>query len=1379
MSASISPSTWVKQVQQSQAAHRISSIRPEDHNGAHEFQFRSARVIQEVVDENEESELESDYIDVTESEEEEIITQVPVEKVIDVYETESASGYTSATPSNSASVSPHYNLDTHGVMSSKKSKENNKNTKNTRISKPVAKPRHRRQSVPILGPRGHSQGHSHGHSHGHSLPQHPHKGNLQQLHEQRTGTHISHHEQRHRGKNHSVESEGEFRSPNAENHPPSTPAMRPPLGSVTEEQKDREQGLQHDLQHLNDLSIHNGSAHGRSLIMDHIEEHQLHTQQRGDKSNKKQNKKPKMSIIQPQALEFDSLVSPAPPSILAKTQQESVPQSTRKRRVTSNSVLSPLAPTRAAHDTPHFSNIHKQMDSVLRFGRSNNVNINVGIDNENEVDGMNGVDAGGMSLDGSGDPEDHEDVGHEEQNGDSRGVSPIDGQREHSQASSLARIQAVTEIGKTTGDICSGLENAFKGLKAIFPSPAISGKPSARPSAVYNGNEDEDEDGDHDMEQHSEPEVEDHVAQQSGQQIGQHPDDKHRGNRSRDSRSKSRSNSNSRSRGKEQTRKQEVVEHEEEEEGNVESEDNQDIGSSHRSPSPSKSKSPPKRRRSARIAKKLKSVISDEELDLSNIDRRSRRNRSRTKQKSKIQTKSTPKSLNNSNSRSRSRSRSKTNKRNKSKTTKNTKGKRAESEVTEQSRYEATTQTDTDKELPPFIADDDDAVLLDDPPLPSTKVKGKKVVSRTKGQRGIASSGGRKRAQPQTQPQTQSRTPSPRRSSDRESEHNNNEEPEDYGNGVLSTVRRRTTRHSMMSAQSNRSMISNISAISGVSSIASNRSRTKTLRSRKDDTLTTPFSDQDDVEEEEEVGTFGTPKSDKTRNRRSRSGGRKKRTNAQKQNRTKSPVSKRQSARNKREMNQSSVSLDHVEVNQDFDDFNDFGGGHDDGGFDGNQQYEQYQDDDDDVAVPFDSPNHNEVAEEKLEIESQRSDESDTPSGGPSKSKKSSSTRTSRSNPTRSKSKSSKTSKKKKGRSQKKAKTDKDKKEKKKKTKKSKSNKTSRRRNRKRKVSDTDLSESPEPDRKRPRLSQVVVKPTSVPPPDPENGTTLRRSKRVRFKPLAFWANERIAPTTEMLTYDTVKESFEKGEQSEIILGQHDELTHFQTRQQKKSKRKRSSKRSGKSGGKSGGKSNGKKNKSKRKRKKKEEESSVEPDSEDEEEVDTVPFDGTAWIYDSVNDNMIQKCVAKTKKCVKLVELAFRPPEEEDENHNGGGGQPANNSVSKVRGAKGLEEESFSCGILEIPPSSEKHPEISFFTEQFFVHKCEAKKLQFKLGDDEFLLSRGSMFFVPPENEYSLRNLSKTHPVQLIFTLIKQKERVEEDGMTQMSQTQLTGSQEY
>ncbi len=135
-------------------------------------------------------------------------------------------------------------------------------------------------------------------------------------------------------------------------------------------------------------------------------------------------------------------------------------------------------------------------------------------------------------------------------------------------------------------------------------------------------------------------------------------------------------------------------------------------------------------------------------------------------------------------------------------------------------------------------------------------------------------------------------------------------------------------------------------------------------------------------------------------------------------------------------------------------------------------------------------------------------------------------------------------------------------------------------------------------------------------------------------------------------------------------------------------------------------------------------------------------FDGTVWVYDTFSDTMTEKCVAQTKECIKLVPLSLAQ-EDNDENN-------------VTRGAKGLEENGFSCGILEIPPGSKKEIETAFGIETFFVHFCEKSKLQFNVGDnDGKYLSTGSMLFVPPDNEYELINLSETIPAQLIFTLIK------------------------
>eukprot|EP00486_Rosalina_sp_Unknown_P006376 CAMPEP_0201573906 /NCGR_PEP_ID=MMETSP0190_2-20130828/18010_1 /ASSEMBLY_ACC=CAM_ASM_000263 /TAXON_ID=37353 /ORGANISM="Rosalina sp." /LENGTH=162 /DNA_ID=CAMNT_0048001415 /DNA_START=194 /DNA_END=679 /DNA_ORIENTATION=- len=162
------------------------------------------------------------------------------------------------------------------------------------------------------------------------------------------------------------------------------------------------------------------------------------------------------------------------------------------------------------------------------------------------------------------------------------------------------------------------------------------------------------------------------------------------------------------------------------------------------------------------------------------------------------------------------------------------------------------------------------------------------------------------------------------------------------------------------------------------------------------------------------------------------------------------------------------------------------------------------------------------------------------------------------------------------------------------------------------------MSDSSEPDKKRKRLSNYVVKPSSIPPQQPD-AQPLRRSKRVKFKPLAFWANERIEHHQEILTYDKLEDAFENGNVSEIIKGQADELGGWQKKQQKskkpRSKKKSTSKKKSKKTSKG-------KDKGKKKRRKKSESSDNMShdeyddnyiyDDDDDDDYDK-QYDGNAW----------------------------------------------------------------------------------------------------------------------------------------------------------------------
>merc|ERR1740123_1510782 len=107
MSQSPSPSDWIKKVQASQSQHFGNhTLNSDDDDDENEFHFNkhANKQYQEIIDENEESEMESEYVETEVSEEEIIEHRVPIETEIELDESESCSDYTSI-----ASVSPGIN----------------------------------------------------------------------------------------------------------------------------------------------------------------------------------------------------------------------------------------------------------------------------------------------------------------------------------------------------------------------------------------------------------------------------------------------------------------------------------------------------------------------------------------------------------------------------------------------------------------------------------------------------------------------------------------------------------------------------------------------------------------------------------------------------------------------------------------------------------------------------------------------------------------------------------------------------------------------------------------------------------------------------------------------------------------------------------------------------------------------------------------------------------------------------------------------------------------------------------------------------------------------------------------------------------------------
>ena len=66
-----------------------------------------------------------------------------------------------------------------------------------------------------------------------------------------------------------------------------------------------------------------------------------------------------------------------------------------------------------------------------------------------------------------------------------------------------------------------------------------------------------------------------------------------------------------------------------------------------------------------------------------------------------------------------------------------------------------------------------------------------------------------------------------------------------------------------------------------------------------------------------------------------------------------------------------------------------------------------------------------------------------------------------------------------------------------------------------------------------------------------------------------------------------------------------------------------------------------------------------------------------------------------------------------------------------------------------------KPNETSIVTEVFYVISCENECLLLEIGHKKLYLESNCTFFIPPQNVYSLKNLSKTQNAQLHFVLIE------------------------
>lgn len=97
----------------------------------------------------------------------------------------------------------------------------------------------------------------------------------------------------------------------------------------------------------------------------------------------------------------------------------------------------------------------------------------------------------------------------------------------------------------------------------------------------------------------------------------------------------------------------------------------------------------------------------------------------------------------------------------------------------------------------------------------------------------------------------------------------------------------------------------------------------------------------------------------------------------------------------------------------------------------------------------------------------------------------------------------------------------------------------------------------------------------------------------------------------------------------------------------------------------------------------------------------------------------------------------------------------SNNDDNLPHGGLAFSIDGSTTGLLLLPPNALKKLERASSNELFHVISCPDDCLELIINKTMVKLSQGYHFYVPSNNNYSLRNLSNTETIKMIFTLFK------------------------
>lgn len=267
------------------------------------------------------------------------------------------------------------------------------------------------------------------------------------------------------------------------------------------------------------------------------------------------------------------------------------------------------------------------------------------------------------------------------------------------------------------------------------------------------------------------------------------------------------------------------------------------------------------------------------------------------------------------------------------------------------------------------------------------------------------------------------------------------------------------------------------------------------------------------------------------------------------------------------------------------------------------------------------------------------------------------------------------------------------------------------------------------------RRSQVINE-SNLPSPPPDNTTGLRRSKRTRIKPLAFWRNERIIYTQDFNSDEDFDTTLARDIHN-IPLQLIKEVVHIPDNNSEniRSTTKKSSTRS------------------RRKLVKRPQTPTSDNDTNDDDEQEIGDkeeqenLSGTEWMQD-------EDCLELTVKDnggLKKRKIAY--------NQNGGNFKQQSDDNYKVATLFDEDRDFCAGGMLELPVDGFKPPvTVTGSTYMFNVMKGT---IRVTLNEDVFIVKKGCKLQIPEGNEYSLRNVGKSE-AYLFFVQISKPEEVED-----------------